>query len=53
MDSLEAWLRFFYSDPEYLHFQEAFDKIPVKNFIEEVVTDQGCCIRWLGSTGQK
>lgn len=51
MDSLEAWLGLFYSDPEYLPFQEAFDKVPDKKFIGKVVT--GCCIRWLGSAGQK
>lgn len=41
MDSLEAWLGLFYSDPEYLHFQEAFDKVPDKKFVEELVTGPG------------
>lgn len=41
MDSLEAWLGLFYSDPEYLHFQEAFDKVPGKKFVEELVTGPG------------
>lgn len=41
MDSLEAWLGLFYSDPEYLHFQEAFDEVPDKNLVEELVTGPG------------
>lgn len=41
MDSLEAWLGLFYSDPEHLHFQEAFDEVPGKKFIGEVVTGPG------------
>lgn len=47
---MKAWLQFFYSDPEYLHFQEAFDKIPVKNSIEEVVTGPGL-LYWM--TGKR
>lgn len=41
MDTLEPWLGLFYSDPEYLHFQEAFNKVPDKKFIEEGVTGPG------------
>lgn len=30
----------FYGDPEHLHFQEAFDKVPDKKLIEQIVTGQ-------------
>lgn len=40
-ETLEAWPRSFYGDPEYLHFQEAFDKVPDKKLVNQIVPGWG------------
>jgi len=39
-ETLEAQARFFCGDPEYLHLQKAFNKVPDKKLLEQIVT--GC-----------
>lgn len=53
MDFSEARLGLFYSDSGYLHFQEAFDKVLDKTFLEEVVTGPRVLYLMAGKCRQK